>query len=87
MFECGVELRDKVSESSEGEQCSRDSALAEGRCPGKGRSFGHVREGESNLFIVIVVDCFVNKEVKLHSMQPVLRLFIGSIECFRDADA
>ena len=87
MFECGVELRDKVSESSEGERCSRDSALAEGHCPGKGRAFGHVREGESNLFIVIVVDRFVDKEVKLHSMQPVLRFLIGSIERFRGADA
>ena len=36
MLECGVELCDEVSESSEGERCSRDGALAEGRCPGKG---------------------------------------------------
>ena len=42
MFECSIELHDEVGESSDGEQCSRDGALAEGRSPSKGRSFGHV---------------------------------------------
>ena len=36
VFERGVELCDEVSESSKGKHCSRDGALAEGRCPGKG---------------------------------------------------
>ena len=36
VLERGVELRDKISESSKGECCPRDGALAEGRCPGKG---------------------------------------------------
>ena len=36
VFERGVELRDEVSESSKGKCCSRDGALVEGRCPGKG---------------------------------------------------
>ena len=58
-----------------------------GHCPGKGRPFSHVREGEGDLFIVIVVDHFVDKEVKLHSMQPVLRFLIGSVERLRGADA
>ena len=72
VLERGVELRDKISEGSEGKHCSRDGALAEGRCPGKSRPFSHVRKSESNLFIVIVIDCLVDKEVKLHSVQPVL---------------
>ena len=38
----GVKLRDEVSKGSERKSCSRDGALAEGRCPGKGRPFGHV---------------------------------------------
>ena len=87
VLERGVELCDKVSESSEGERCSRDSALAEGRCPGKGRPFSHVREGESDLFVVIVVNCFIDKEIKLHSVQPVLRFFVGSVERLGGADA
>ena len=36
VFERGVELRDEVSESSKGERCSRDGALAEGCGPGEG---------------------------------------------------
>ena len=87
VFKCGVELRNKVSEGSEGKRCSRDGTLAEGRCPGKGRPFGHVREGEGDLFVVIVVDRFVDEEVELHSVQPVLRFFIGSIERLGGADA
>ena len=42
VFKRGVELRDKVGESSEGECSPRDGALAEGHSPSKGRSFGHV---------------------------------------------
>ena len=72
VFKRGVELCDKVGESSEGKRSSRDSALAEGRCPGKSRPFSHVREGESDLFVVIVVNRFVDKEIKLHGVQPVL---------------
>ena len=87
VFERGIELCDEVSESSEGEQCSRDGALAEGHSPSEGQSLGHVRKGKSNLLIVIVVDCLIDKEVKLHSVQPVLRFFIGSVERFGGADA
>ena len=87
VFKRGVELCDKVGKSSEGECGSRDGALAEGRSPSKGRSFGHVRKGKSDLLIVIVIDCFVHKEVKLHGVQPVLRFFIGSVECFGGTDA
>ena len=72
VFERGVELRDEVSKSSKGKCCSRDGALAKGCCPSKGRPFSHVREGESDLFVVVVVDRFVDKEVKLHGMQPML---------------
>ena len=87
VLERGVELRDKVSEGSEGKHCSRDGALAEGHCPGKGRPFGHVREGESDLLVIIVVDRFVDKEVELHSVQPVLGFFIRSVERLWGADA
>ena len=83
----GVELCDEVSEGSEGKQCSRDGALAKGRCPGKGRPFGHIREGKSDLFVIIVIDRFVDEEVELHRVQPVLRFFIGSIKRLRGANA
>ena len=33
------------------------------------------------------IDRFIDKEVKLHGVQPVLRFFIGSIERFGGADA
>ena len=68
----GVELRDKVGESSKGKRCSRDGALVKGRCPGKSRPFSYVRESKSDLFIIIVIYCFVDKEVKLHGVQLVL---------------
>ena len=87
VFKRDVELRDKVCEGSKGERCSRDSALAEGCCPGKGRPFGHVRESEGDLFIIIVVDRLVDEEVELHSVQPVLGFFVGSIERFGGTDA
>ena len=87
VFKRGVELCDKVSESSEGEHCSRDGALAKGRCPGEGRPFSHVRKSKSDLLIVIVIDRFVDKEVELHSVQPMLGFFVGSIERFGGADA
>ena len=87
VFKRSVELRDEVSKSSEGKRCSRDGALAKGRCPGKGRPFGHVREGESDLFVIIIVDRFVDKEIKLHSVQPMLGFFIGPVEHLGGADA
>ena len=87
VFERGVELRDKVGESSEGKRCSRDGVLAKGRCPGKGRPFSHVREGKSDLLIIIVVNRFVDEEIKLHGMQPVLGLFIRPVKCFGGTDA
>ena len=87
VLECGVELRDKVSEGSQGKRSSRDGALAKGCCSSKSRSFSHVREGESDLFVVIVVNRFVDKEIKLHGVQPVLRLLIRSVECFGGTNA
>ena len=87
MLERGVEFRDKVSESSEGKRCSRDGTLAKGCCPGRGRPFGHVREGESDLFVIIVVNRLVDQEIKLHGVQPVLGLFIRSIKHFGGTDA
>ena len=87
VFKRGIELCDKVSESSKGERGARDGALAEGRCPGKGRSFSHVGKSKSDLLIIIVIDRFVDKEVELHSVQPVLGFFIGAVERFGGADA
>ena len=72
VFKRSVELCDEVSKSSKGERGSRDGALAKCCCPGKGRPFSHVRKGEGDLLIDIVVDCFVDKEVELHCVQPVL---------------
>ena len=51
------------------------------------RPFGHVRKSKSDLLIVIVIDCLVDKEVELHSVQPVLRFFIGSVERLGGTDA
>ena len=87
MFKRGIELCDEVSKSSEGKHCSRDGALAKGHCPGKGRPFSHVREGESNLFFVIVVNRLIDKEIKLHSVQPMLGLLIRSVERLGGTDA
>ena len=87
VLEHGVEFRDEVGESSEGKHCSRDGALAKGRCPGKSRPFSHVRESKSDLLIIIVIDRFIDKKVKLHSMQPVLGFFVRSVERFGGADA
>ena len=87
VFERGVELRDKVGEGSKGERGSRDGTLTKGRCPGKSRPFSHVRKGESDLFVVIVVNRFVDKEVGLYGVQPVLGFFIGAVERFRGTDA
>ena len=87
MLKRSVELCDKVSEGSEGERGSRDGALAEGRCPSKGRPFGHVREGEGDLFVIVIVDRLIDKEIELHSVQPVLGFFVISIERFGGADA
>ena len=87
VLERSVELCDEVSESPKGKCCSRDGALAKGRCPGKGRSFSHIREGESDLFVIIVVNRFVDEEIKLHGVQPVLGFFVGAIERFGGADA
>ena len=87
VLERSVELCDKISKSSEGKCCSRDGALAEGRCLGKGRPFSHVRESKSDLLIIVVVDRLIDKEVKLHSVQPVLGFFVRSVERFGGADA
>ena len=32
------------------------------------RPFGHVGESKSDLLLISVVDCFVDKEVELHGM-------------------
>ena len=87
VFKRGVELRDEVGESSKGKHCSRDGALAKGHCPGKGKPFSHVREGESDLLVIVVIDRLVDKEIKLHSVQPMLRLLIRSVEHFGGANA
>ena len=87
VFKRGVELRDKVSEGSKGKRCSRDGVLLEGCCPGKGRPFSHVREGEGDLFIIVIVDRLVDKEIKLHAVQPMLGFFIGSVEHLGGTDA
>ena len=63
------------------------SVLHECGCPSEGGSFGHVREGEGDLFVVGVIDNFVYKQVKLDSVQPVHGFFIRAVECFRDPDA
>ena len=87
MLKRGVELHDEISESSKGECGARNGTLSVGRGPSEGRSLRHVREGEGDLLFVSVIDGFVDQEVELYGMQPVLRLVIGSVECFRDANA
>ena len=68
VFESSIELHDKISESSKGEQGARDGTLAEGRGPGEGRSLGHVGESKGDLLLISIIDGFVYEEVKLHSV-------------------
>jgi hypothetical protein len=50
VFEGFLKLGNEFSKSSEDNGGARDGALAESDCPDESRSFGHVEEGESNLF-------------------------------------
>ena len=87
VFERSVELRDEISESSEGKRGAGDGALTESGGPSEGRSLGHIQESKGDLLLVGVIDSFVNEEVELHGMQPVHGFVIGSVKRFRDADA
>ena len=86
VFERSIELCDEVGESSKGKQCSRDGALVEGRGPGEGQSFSHIRESEGNLFIVGIIDRLVHEEIKLHHMQPMLGFVVRAVKRFGNAN-
>jgi hypothetical protein len=75
-------LGNELSKSSKDDGGARDGALAESDCPDESRSFGHVEEGESNLFVMGVVDYFVDMEIKLDSVQPLEELYVGVIKGF-----
>ena len=64
VFECCVEL----TVGSKGECGARDGTLSESGGPGEGGSLCHVQEGEGDLFLVGILDGFVDKEVELHGM-------------------
>ena len=42
VYECSFKLLDEVREGPDGDDPTRDGVLLEGRCPSKGRSFGHI---------------------------------------------
>ena len=82
VFERGFELRNEVGEGPHGYGGPRDSVLSERGCPSEGGSFGHVGEGEGDLFAVGVVDFLIDKEIELYCVQPLGGFVIGSIEGF-----
>ena len=86
VFECGFELRNEVGEGTHGYGGSCDSVLSERGCPGEGRSFGHVGEGEGNHLAIGIIDFFIDKEVEAYCVQPLDGFVIGPIEGFRCSD-
>ena len=83
VLECGFKLHNAVGEGPHG---YGDSVLSERGCPSEGRSFGHVGEGEGDLFAVGVVDFLVDKKVELYCIQPLGGFVIGSIKGFWCSD-
>ena len=68
VFERGFEFSDEIGECSHGNGCSGDGFLPERGCPSEGGSFGHVGEGEGDLFVIGVVDFVIDKEVELYGV-------------------
>ena len=58
-----------------------------GHGSGKSRPFGHVGESKGDLLLISVVDCFVDKEVELHGVEPMHGFVVGSIEHLGDTNA
>ena len=69
VFERSFKLGDEVRECSHGNGRSNDGVLPESGCPSEGGSFGHVGEGEGDLFVIGVVDFVVDEEVELYDIQ------------------
>ena len=60
MFERRLVLLEEVVPGSKGDGDAVDGVLPEGICPGQGRPFGHVREGEGDFLHVVVVRGFID---------------------------
>ena len=61
VFECSFELLNEVREGSDGDDSSRDSILSKGGCPSEGGSFGHIRQSEGDLLVIVIIDFFIDK--------------------------
>ena len=87
VFEHCFKLCNEVKEGSHGYGGSRDGVLPKRGCPGKGRSFSHIGEGEGNHFVVGVIDFVVDEEIEAYSVQPLGGFLVGSIKGFQCSDA
>ena len=83
VFECGLELSDKVGECTHGYGGSCDGILPERGGPCEGGSFGHIGEGEGDHFAISVIDFIVDEEVEAYGIQPLGGLVIRSIKGFQ----
>ena len=68
VFEHSFEFQDEVGECAHGDGGPGDGVLPECGCPSEGGSFGHVREGEGDFFVIGVVDFVIDKEVELYGV-------------------
>ena len=82
MFERCLELLEKVVPRSEGNGDAVDGIFSESVGPGQGRPFSHIREGEGDLFCVVVVGFLVDCQVELDGVHPGNSRFVGAIEGF-----
>jgi len=64
VFKCGFKVCDEDGEGPHGDGGSYKGVVPECGCPGQGRSFGHVGEGEGDFFCVGVVYFFIHCKVK-----------------------
>ena len=83
MFELGL----KVGPSTEVGGSSSEDGLAEGGCPGKGRSFGHVRQCKHDLLGTGLVDFVIDGEIEGDSIQPGSGFCTISINVFRGTES
>ena len=86
VFERCFEFGDEIRECTHGDGRSGDSVLSEGSCPGEGRSFGHVGEGEGDHFVVGVIDFVVDEEIEAYRVQPLGGFVIRSVKGFWCSD-
>ena len=83
VFARSFKFGDEIQEGSHSYGGSGDGILPECGRPSEGGTLGHVGQSEGNLFVVIVVDLFIDEEVESYGIQPLSEFVIGSINGFR----